>query len=500
MPAGGLRPKPMSTSYEAVRYPGLPFVQTHPDRLAAMGTLFGMNPPAIQRARVLEIGCCDGGNLIPMAIGLPGASFVGIDLTPTDIATARATAAALNLANIEFHALDLTTLPGPFGQFDYVIAHGVYSWVPAAVRERLLGVIKALLTPNGVAYVSYNTLPGGHLRLMLRDMMLFHSRGIEDPARILSRSRQLLEFIAHAPGGDDVYRSFMNHEIEAIFNRPDYGLFHDELEENYQPVYFHEFAAHAARHGLQYLSEANYFEMQAAGGGIAEAPLFHEIAGDPILREQYIDFARCRVFRQSLLCHREISLDRTAPRDRLRQLFLASPAGVVSSEGGAEVGAVEFLGPNNSSVKTAHPLVLHLMHTLMNIWPRAISFQELAPQQADPNEVCEILHGLFSAGLVEARIASPALAVTPGERPLASPLARLQAVGGLPLTTLRHMTIVTGGGLENRLIALLDGTRTRSDLLAELMPFLNPQKTGAEHQAELDISLNSLARMGLLCK
>jgi SAM-dependent methyltransferase len=484
----------MSTSYEAVRYPGMPFAQTHPDRLAAMGTLFGMNPPPIHQARVLEIGCCDGGNLIPMAVTLPGARFVGIDLTESDIATARETAAALNLPNIEFHALDLTTLPGPLGQFDYVIAHGVYSWVPAAVRERLLGVIQSILTPNGVAYVSYNTLPGGHLRLMLRDMMKFHSRHTKDPARTLSRSRELLEFIAAAPGADDAYRSFMNHEIEAIFNRPDYGLFHDELEENYQPVYFHEFADHAARHGLQYLSEANYFDMQPDDRGLSEAPVFAELGDDPILRDQYIDFARCRVFRQSLLCHREIALDRTAPKERLTQLFLASPAGIISSED----GEVDFRGPNNSRIKTAHPVVLHLMHALMDVWPRAISYRELVPEHADRNEVCEILHGLFGAGLIEARIASPNLATRPGERPLASPLARLQAAGNLPLTTLRHMTIVTGGGIENRLISLLDGTRTRVDLLAELMPLLNPQKTYPEHLSELDISLTALARLGLL--
>lgn len=484
----------MSKSYETVRYPGLPFAQTHPDRLAAMGTLFGMTPPSIRNARVLEIGCCDGGNLIPMALSLPDAEFVGIDLTGPDIAIARQTAAAIHLSNIQFHVLDLTALPGQLGHFDYVIAHGLYSWVPAHVREQLLAVIEASLTPNGVAYVSYNTLPGGHLRLMLRDMMLYHSRGVEDPARILSRSRQLLEFIAAAEGADDVYRSFMNHEIEAIFNRPDYGLFHDELEENYQPVYFHEFAAHAERCGLQYLAEANFFDMSPEARGIADAPVFQELGADPLLREQYLDFARCRVFRQSLLCHREIPLQRPIPKDRLKSLFLASPARLVSTEDGAE----EYHGPNSSKVKTAHPIVLKLMHTLLDAWPRALSFRELHPADADSGEACEILLGLFGAGLVEVRTASPNLAVVPGQRPLLSPLARLQAANKLPLTTLRHTTIVTAGGVENQLISLLDGTRTRADIYAELLPHLQGEKTEAQRLEELEISLHSLGRLSLL--
>src|SRR5277367_3482122 len=102
-----------NSSYELVRYVGYPFAQTHPDRLATMAALFGMTPVPIHRARVLEIGCCDGGNLIPMALTLPDSEFVGIDLTEIDIIRARETAAALNLTNVQFHALDLTTLPGP---------------------------------------------------------------------------------------------------------------------------------------------------------------------------------------------------------------------------------------------------------------------------------------------------------------------------------------------------------------------------------------------------
>lgn len=488
----------MSKSYDLVRYVGLPFAQTHPDRLATMAALFGMTPAPIHHARILEIGCCDGGNLLPMAMSLPASEFVGIDLTEADIASARQTAAALNLPNIQFHALDLSTLPGPLGQFDYVIAHGVYSWVPDQVRDRLIEVTRELLSPNGVAYISYNTFPGGYLRIMIREMMLFHNRGVQNPAEILSRSRQLLEYIASTAGGDDEYHSFIRKEVEQMFSRPDYGLFHDELEENYHPVHFHDFVAHANRHGLQYLSEANYFDMRPEALGTSVSPVLAELGGDPIVREQYLDFARCRRFRQTLLCHQEIALDRPVRAERLKAFHFASPARKVVTEGDQDQGAEEFHGPQDSKIKTAHPLVLQILHGLIAAWPRAVRFEDLPGVASDPAAACDILHALFGSGLVEVRTASPELAVTPGVRPVASPLARMQAARSTPITTLRHTVLTTNGAMENRLISLLDGTRTRGDLVDELAPLLQTGKSISELEAELDVSLNTLGRLCLL--
>jgi SAM-dependent methyltransferase len=493
----------MSKAYELVRYSGMPFAQTHPDRLATMATLFGMKPPHIQNARVLEIGCCDGGNLIPMALSLPSAQFVGIDLTAVDIATARETAATLGLANVQFHAIDLTTLPGALGSFDYIVAHGVYSWIPPDVREQLLGVIQASLNPHGVAYVSYNTLPGGHLRMMMREMMLFHTRGVEDPSQVLTRARQLLEFISTASAKDPEYQSFVNQEIEAQLGRPDYGLFHDELEDNNHPVYFHDFAAHAARCGLQYLAEANYFDMRPESAGAADSPVWNEVADDPILREQYLDFARCRRFRQTLLCHQHIPLDRTIQAGRLASLYFASPARRVQSAPGPDsradaAGAEEFHGPQKSKIKTAHPVVLSIVHQLVDAWPAAVPYSALSVGDAGSQTVFEILHALYSSGLIEIRTAPPHMTLVPGERPVASPLARLQASRGVPITTLRHTAIVTGGDVERRLISLLDGTRTRAALFAELAPLLITGKSEAELQIELETSLNTLGRLCLL--
>jgi methyltransferase-like protein/trans-aconitate methyltransferase len=493
----------MSNAYEIVRYAGMPFAQTHPDRLATMARLFGMTPPDIQHARVLEIGCCDGGNIIPMALSLPESEFVGIDLTAVDIDTARETAAALGVTNVTFDAMDLTELPGPLGQFDYIVVHGLYAWVPPAVREKMLAVIHASLTPHGVAYVSYNCLPGARLRMMIRDMMRYHTAGVEEPAEILSRCRQLLEFICFASGRDADYQAFMQHETEQMFSRPAYGLFHDELEENYNPVYFHQFAAHAARCGLQYLAEANYFDMTTDSVGGMDSPVFDAVADDIVMREQYLDFARCRRFRQTLLCHQDIPLKRELQLSVLKDCFFASPAKpapVTVAEGEElEAGVEEFHGPKSSKVKTAHRVVLRMMHKLVDVWPAAIPFSALSEGQSEHDAELKVILALYSSGLIEARTVPPAFTLNAGERPVASPLARWQAVRNVPITTLRHTTIVTSGDLERRLISLLDGTRTRTELYAELVPMLNTTtKTEEELKAELETTLETLGKLCIM--
>lgn len=148
---------PAPTSYDEVAYPGQPQPQAHPDLLATIATLHGLGP-APGRCRVLELGCGDGANLVPLADALPGSRFLGIDLAPTPIERGRALLAELGLSNVELRCGDVMDLPADLGTFDYVIAHGLYSWVPAPVRDRILAIARDHLAPHGVAYVSHPAL------------------------------------------------------------------------------------------------------------------------------------------------------------------------------------------------------------------------------------------------------------------------------------------------------------------------------------------------------
>ena len=251
-----------ASSYDVLEYPPRPFVQTHPDRLATLATLFGLSPTPPARCRVLELGCGVGGNLLPMAAALPGATFVGIDNAAVPIARARELTERLGLGNVSFHAVGIEAYEPPAEPFDYVIAHGVYSWVPEPVRDALLALCARVLSPDGVAYVSYNALPGGHLRQMLRGVLAAGLGGVEEPRERVAAARRFLALLVEAGEADDELVPTLGRAAREVIDRDDAFLFHDVLADDNQPYYLHEFVASAKAHGLAYLAEAQFSEMQ----------------------------------------------------------------------------------------------------------------------------------------------------------------------------------------------------------------------------------------------
>ncbi len=450
------------TVYDRVPYPGHPFPQTHADRLATVATLFGLRPAPPDACRVLELGCGDGGNLVPMAYALPGSAFSGIDLSAAAIERARGLADVLELRNVRFECGDLAEASG---EFDYVIAHGVYSWLAPEARDALLAACRSCLAPDGVAYVSYDVLPGGHLREITRQMLRWHLRDVEDPGERIAGARALLTAIAGArPEGDE-----MRVAVERALRQGDAALFHDELAPHHEAVLFADFVAHAGAHRLRFLAEADAFEMDAGA-------LPPELAlGDTIEREQYLDFFKGRMFRQTLLCH--------AGAD-LREGGLDVVSGMLASTPVRRVGEDEFRGPLGTTLRTDHEAVKAALVRLGEAWPAALPVASLGDDPA----VAETLRRAYAANLVHLHVWAPRLANTPSERPVATALARLQAAEGTLVTTLLHTSVEVGDELGLRLIRLLDGTRDRAALLAEL-----------ERPAdELERSLEGLARVGLL--
>src|SRR4051794_6758842 len=94
-----------ANSYDEIPYGDNFFPYTHPIHLATMGLIFGIEPPPLDRCRVLELGCAGGGNLLPMALELPDAQFVGIDLSPRQIAEGQAVIERLGLRNVDLRAM-----------------------------------------------------------------------------------------------------------------------------------------------------------------------------------------------------------------------------------------------------------------------------------------------------------------------------------------------------------------------------------------------------------
>ena len=163
-----------AAAYDEVPFPSQAVAQSHPDRLAAIARLFGLRAPSIERCRVLELGCAAGDNLIPVADRLPKSTCVGVDFSGVQIGTALRTSQALGLTNLQLRCADIRQLGDELGTFDYIVCHGLFSWVPGDVQEKMLSLCHDLLAPNGVAYASYNIYPGWHLAGMVRDLLIDH--------------------------------------------------------------------------------------------------------------------------------------------------------------------------------------------------------------------------------------------------------------------------------------------------------------------------------------
>jgi SAM-dependent methyltransferase len=500
--------------YDEVLYPTHAFSQTHPDRLATLARLYGMTPAAPRRSRVLELGCGSGGNLIPMAAQLPESEFVGVDLAARPIADGQLLIEEAGLRNVALRCEDISDFPADAGLFDYVIAHGVYSWVPAEVRDRLLAVARAHLAPDGVAFVSYNAYPGGHVRTMLREMMFFHVRGIEDPYRRLNQALALLKFLSDSQTATTPYALMLKAEVERILKLPLEHLYHDDLEETNEHVYFTQFAEHAARHGLQYISEADYHRTHSRWHPTETVDPLASLDDTPLLKEQYGDFLHCRRFRQTLLCHEGIEIDREQRPEQMRQFHFAARSYPDSTDVDVRSDAAQkFLGMNDVTLEVGFPLAKAAFQRLGEHWPRSVAFDELlddsrsllarnddshdasrsVAREEDAADLCRVLLGAYATGFLEAHAYAPDFVTVPGERPRTTPLARAQAQRGTLVSNLRHVNLQIDDALGRRLIQLLDGTRDRAALLSELKIFVESGEA-TKREGEIDDDARQLLR------
>src|SRR5688572_11888009 len=288
------------TDYDEVRYPGHAYAHTHPEHLYVLGRLHGMNPVNPAQCRVLEIGCGDGANLVPMAWQLPESRFFGFDLAETSIAAGQGVVREMGLQNLELRHMDLMDFPESEGPFDYIIAHGFYSWVPAPVRERMMGLVRRVLSPQGLVFVSYNAYPGGHLRSMVRDMVLFHVNSAPDAKSRVMQAKAFLGFLEDGIADLDDHGRLLKAEVARVKQLDPAHYFHDDLAAINQSFYLHEFVAQAAAEGLQYLGDADFPSTRDSRVHPDVRETLAQLSGNPVLKAQYLDFLKFRCFCQTL--------------------------------------------------------------------------------------------------------------------------------------------------------------------------------------------------------
>ena len=453
--------------YDLLPYPSMPFAYTQPSRLAALSALFGLKAPPAEMASVLELGCASGGNIIPLAARFPNAYFIGTDISERHINQGLQRIAALGLNNIELRREDLTNPTFTDQRFDYIICHGVFSWVPRRVQDAIFRISSEGLTEQGVAAISYNVLPGWHLRSIVRDICLHHVGRDGSPRDRVAKARNVLESIAASADQTEPYGLLLQSEARRIARRPSAYILGEFLVPDNTPCYFHEFTGRAEKYGLRFLSEG---DLNSSIPQIRDPEMRRRnklLAGsNPMAMEQYIDFFTGRTFRRSVLVKSEHAkrIKRDRNLDRLRGLHFSSRTGVSGKRG--ESPSEDKIGQVRSS-KIRHPSVSIALQRLAESYPATLTLEQLteAVTPDSATRICSTLLALVVAGDATASTLPTIVGRADAQYPKMWSVARMEAVAKQPwLTSLNHLP-VPREVVPTELVALLDGTNMRQTLV-----------------------------------
>lgn len=296
------------TIYSELGYKSMPFPYTTPATLEAYAALVGISAPNPKSARVLELGATYGGNIISQALFNPDATFVGIELSQEQVEKGNEVIANAGLTNVSLIQSDIASIGSEIGTFDYIIAHGVYSWVDDGVKEALLRLIDEHLAEDGIAYVSYNTYPGWHTMEEVRQLMMFSNR---DKTQFNHKEKVLHGKTIGSIVGSQILKydnlkernsKFLG-ALRSVMQKDEYYVGHDHLEPNNDPVYFYQFNDHLAAHSLAYLCDADLTLSMVRSFDADIADTLDKLApNDHVAQEQYLDFMLDTTFRKSIIC------------------------------------------------------------------------------------------------------------------------------------------------------------------------------------------------------
>lgn len=476
----------IASSYDAVPYESFPFKQSHPAHLFTMATLFKMTPTPIEKCRVLELGCSSGGNIIPLAMNYPDSEFVGIDISRAEIEIGLNHQKALKLNNLTLKEMSISNFNKKEGKFDYIICHGVYSWVDNKTRKKILSICKNNLTPNGVAYISYNTLPGWNMVNSIRELMLWHTQSIEDPKQKVTQARMILKFIADGLSEDSSpYAQFLNQEIKGLTKQADNYIMHEHLSYYNEPIYFFQFMEEAKKHELAYLSDAMISTMFS--GNLP--PSFSSELGkvkNIIAANQYMDFIRNNRFRSTLLCHESQKIDRKLSAEDMSKCYLQLKANLSGNEFTEEMikskeeikfslGGVAIKSQNPNYKALFYILYQNRFHLLHydEIKEKLKQYVEMDSKAMDKFLFEEVnLMRMVLAGIIHFSFYAPDYHLTLSDKPTACPLTRYQASMQNYVTNRLH-SVTRLDPFAKAMIPLLDGTHSHADVIKKLVEKIN---------------------------
>jgi methyltransferase-like protein/trans-aconitate methyltransferase len=450
----------LEKSYDEVPYESLPYPETHPANTAMVARLFGLTPPDFRNARVLELGCSGGGNLAPLALAYPASRFLGIDFSQEAINEANALKNFAQLSNVEFVRQDILgfDIAKHRESFDYIISHGVFSWIPPAVSARILEICGACLKPNGLAVISYNALPGWNAVRSIRDMLLHHAAGFETPQEKIRQSRAFLDLLAENAATTGGYRTSILEERNLLKHLGDFYFFHDHLSGENTQFYFRDFMRMAQQQQLAYVGEAYlpnmFFDYQPP-----EVVKMLRTLHDIVEQEQYMDYVTNRRFRSTILCKSARKLNRNLNCSQVLDFFLT--ANMAPKDNADPAKPITFVRPGNivsgpSQFVCANLYDSALFLELIACGQKPVAAEELFARtqkrlnlpDAQPlrDALAKGALSLVTRGFITLHADSPACLVRFNERPVVSPIARYQATkaGAKQATNLLGKGIATG--------------------------------------------------------
>ena len=479
--------------YDNTPYLSNPFYYSSPRHLRATAHLYGVETAPLDGARVLELGCAAGGNLLPFALAHRQGTAVGVDLSPVQIQQGQRILRDLGVANMTLHAMSLTDITPDFGQFDYIIVHGVFSWVPPDVKQAILRICRENLSPRGIAYVSYNTYPGWKANDIVRDAMILHSHGARNDEEKLARAKSMLALLSHGLSARNPLAASLRGAVENLQKQSDYYLAHEYLETFNNPCYLVEFVDAAQQAGLAYVGDAEaQGELAWTYGRAVQMHHSTTAMGQPkAMRQQYLDFAVGRMFRKSLLTHQErASSIRTDPDlERLADLRFAGTY-VRESDESEPAGHRTYRNNRARRLRSPEVAMFVLVEALSAAWPLSLSFDDIVrevqarlkggAEAADRAQILKATRVLFASATAYVSLDPTPYDTVPASNPRVTPgyaylAARQQGEGcGIGVLNLWHDNAnIRLREAGDWLVPHLDGSRSPAQLRSLLRDALH---------------------------
>ncbi len=469
--------------YQRVPYKGVADPETQIRGLHALARIHGLQPAPPAACRVLELGCASGRNLLSQAAEFPESHFVGVDAAAAQVAAGQSVAAEAQLSNVQLHHASIEDVDASWGQYDYLLCPGVFSWVRPEIQDRIFHICRENLSADGVAVITYNVLPGWYFQNVARDLMRCHIAPIDIAEEQIIAARQILEFAAEQCPPASLQGQVFRRERDYLRTVQDEYLYHDYLVDENRPVYFQQFMQRAVNHGLQLICDAS---LAKQSGSFMPPAVQQVLANTPLLQRcQLLDFLRNESFHKTLLTHADQPVDHRWRPETLRGAHVILIDVPHPAEFDAQTTRAVELSFPAGKLTTRDRLGKAALRQLIRHRPRPLALEDLhrvalasLPESGAADEdrgeaglikLAGAMIGALQAGLVKLFLDPPEFCPEVTARPLARSPARVWAARGELVVNQLHENIRLTEP-QAFVLSLLDGSRTQralADALAQ---------------------------------